>query len=114
MPVKKRRKKAAAKAPRATGPIAQDPSATTTIPEALRDFLEQTATPIGFVNPKPLSVADLREVLIDLNVRPTVSPDHLVTSVNRVKPDAGVPEEKRPEEIRRSVRALKPEFTARS
>jgi hypothetical protein len=43
-------------------------------------------------------------------VRSTVPPAHLVTSVNRVKPDAGVPEEKQPEEIRRSVRALKPEF----
>ena len=108
--MKKRRKKAEAKAPRATGPIGQDPSATTTIPDAMRDFLGQTATPMGFVNPKPLSVADLREVLIDLNVRSTVPPAHLVTSVNRVKPDAGVPEEKQPEEIRRSVRALKPEF----
>jgi hypothetical protein len=72
--MKKRRKKAEAKAPRATGPIGQDPSATTTIPDAMRDFLGQTATPMGFVNPKPLSVADLREVLIDLNVRSTVSP----------------------------------------
>jgi hypothetical protein len=96
MAMKKRRKRAAAKAPRVTGPIAKDPSATTTIPDALRDFLEQTATPVGFVNPKPLSVADLREVLIDRNLRPTVSPDRLVTSVNRVKPDTRVPEEKRP------------------
>lgn len=110
MAMKKRRKKAEAKPPRATGPIGQDPSATTTIPDAMRDFLGQTATPMGFVNPKPLSVADLREVLIDLNVRSTVPPAHLVTSVNRVKPDAGGPEEKQPEEIRRSVRALKPEF----
>ena len=97
MAMKKRRKKAEAKPPRATGPIGQDPSATTTIPDAMRDFLGQTATPMGFVNPKPLSVADLREVLIDLNVRSTVPPAHLVTSVNRVKPDAGVPEEKQPE-----------------
>jgi hypothetical protein len=110
MVMKKRRKKAAAKGRRAIRPIAQDPSATTTIPDALRDFLEQTATPRGFVNPKPLSADDLRQVLIDLNVRPTVSPEQLVTSVNRVKPDAGLREENRPEEIRRSVRALKPEF----
>ena len=109
MVTKKRRTKTPAKAPRPTA-TAESPMATTTIPEPLREFLKQTPTPKGFVNPRPLSADDLRKRLIDLNLRPTVPLDRLLASINRVKPDAGVPEEKRPEEIRSSVRALKPEF----
>ena len=107
---KTRSKKTPAKAHVRATPAAEEPSATTTVPAELQDFLRQSATPKGFVNPKPLSADDLRRRLIDLGLRPTVAHDRLVDSVNRVKPDAGVPEEKRPEEIRSSVRALKPEL----
>src|SRR5262245_10998675 len=107
---KTRTRKAPAKTLRPKVPKVEDPSATTIIPPALREFLEQTATPKGFVNRRPLSADALRKRLIDLNLRPTVPLDRLLASVNRVKADAGAPEEKRPEEIRSSVRALKPEF----
>jgi hypothetical protein len=111
MAMKKRRaKKTSVKAPLRTAPSAPDPSATAPFPPALREFLKQTATPKGFVNRKPLSADDLRKRLLELGVRSTVSPDRLVASVNRVKADAGVPEKRRPEEIRSSVRALKPEL----
>ena len=107
---KTRTRKAPAKTLRPKVAKVKDPSATTTIPPTLREFLEQTATPKGFVNPRPVSADALRKRLIELNLRPTVPLDRLLVSVNRVKADAGAPEEKRPEEIRSSVRALKPEF----
>jgi Animal haem peroxidase len=107
---KKRAKKTPVKAPLRTAPSGPDPSAAAPFPQALREFLKQTATPKGFVNRKPLSADDLRKRLLELGVRPTVSADRLVASVNRVKADAGVPEKRRPEEIRSTVRALKPEF----
>ena len=51
-----------------------------------------------------------RRMLCGSGGRSTVPLDRLLASVNRVKADAGAPEEKRPKEIRSSVRALKPEF----
>jgi hypothetical protein len=44
----------------------------------------------------------------ELNVRPTVPLEKLLDSINRIKP-APVPVEKFPEEIKSSIRALKPE-----
>jgi hypothetical protein len=111
MAVKKTRtKKTPAKTPRPTSPKDENPSASSPIPAVLQAFLKQTATPKGFVNPKPLSADDLRKRVIELSLRPTVPADRFLASVNRVKSDAGVAEEKRPEEVRSTVRALKPEF----
>ena len=111
MAVKKtRRRKPASQISGPTTPIAEEPSATSPLPAALQDFLKHTATPKGFVNPKPLSAETLRTKLIELRLRATVSADRLLASVNRIKPDAGVAEEKRPEEIRSTLRALRPEF----
>jgi hypothetical protein len=86
----------------------EDPAATTTVPTELQDFLRQTATPRGFVNSNPISADDLRRRLIELGLRPTVPYDRLVAAVNRVKPNMGVSEKARPEEVRNSVRALRP------
>ena len=108
MAVKKARTKKTTARPRRV-PKAE-PAATLEIPPALQDFLDHTATPRGFVNRRPLAPGDLRRRLIDLNVRPTVPLDRLVGSVNRIKPDAGVALEKRPEDIRASIRALKPQL----
>jgi hypothetical protein len=89
---------------------ADSSSLTTAIPDPLREFLKRTPTPKGFVNPNPLSADDLKRRLLALNLRSTVSPDHLLSSVNRIRPDAAEPEEQRPLEIRSTVRALKPEL----
>lgn len=87
---------------------AQTPAETGPIPEPLRAFLKQTSIPKNFANPNPLAAVELRKRLIDLNIRPTVPIEQLVTSVNRVKPDAGTPKEELRDEVTTSVRALKP------
>lgn len=58
---KTRTRKAPAKTLRPKVAKVEDPSATTTIPPTLREFLEQTATPKGFVNPRPVSADALRK-----------------------------------------------------
>lgn len=84
------------------------PAATTEIPVQLREFLKHTTTPKGFVNTKPLSLTDLRKQITDLNVRPTVPLEKLLISANRIKP-SDAPVEKLPDDIKASIRALKPE-----
>lgn len=89
-------------------PAAADvPASTSNIPEQLQEFLKQTSIPKGFVNSKQLTLLDLRRRINELDVRPTVSLEQLLASVNCIKP-ASAPVEKLPEEIRTSVRALKP------
>ena len=107
---KKKTRRMPAKTSRAATSRTDNPAATAAIPASLREFLSQSATPKGFVNRKPLSADDLRRRLIDRGLRPTVPLGRLLASVNRVMPDGGGPEEKRPEDIRSSVRALKPEL----
>jgi hypothetical protein len=78
------------------------------IPEQLRAFLDNPAIPRGFSARTKLGLSDLRRRLTELNVRPTVPIDKLLPALNRIKP-ARVPAERLPEEVRASVRALKPE-----
>jgi hypothetical protein len=99
------KKKAARQAIKAEAPI---PSSTSNIPQQLQAFLSQTSIPADFVNTKQLVVTDLRNRLTELNLKPTVGLDQLLISVNRIKP-AALPVDKLPEEIKTSVRALKPE-----
>ena len=93
---------------RASAEVADIPASTTKIPAQLQQFLEQTSVPKGFVNSKQLALEELRKRMNELNLRPTVLLERLLASVNRVKP-AHVPAEKLPEEIKASIRALKPE-----
>jgi hypothetical protein len=89
--------------------VDEAPAATTTIPKTLKEFLNQTSIPKAYVNPKSVSVSQMRKRLLELNLKPTVSLDQLTRSVSRIKSDAGTPEAKRPDEVRSSIRALKPE-----
>ncbi len=77
------------------------------IPEQLRTFLAQTSIPKGFVNSKKLSLIDFRKRLSEMKLRPTVGPAQLLASVNRIKP-ALAPLDRLPEEVKSSIRALKP------
>ena len=106
---KKRRAPAKRVVKRAPAAVADIPASTSKIPAQLQEFLEQTSIPKGFVNPKQLALVELRKRVIEINLRPTVPLERLLASVNRIKP-APVPEEKLPEEIKASVRALKPEL----
>ena len=85
------------------------PKETPAIPARLLALLKETAAPKRFVNPAPVSVRQLRERLAELNLKPSVPAERLVETVNRIKPDAGQPVAKMPEEIKSSLRALKPE-----
>lgn len=78
-----------------------------TIPAQLQEFLVQPSIVEGFVNPKPLKLAELRKRLVESELKPTVPLDRLLVSVNRIKP---APAPELPEEVRQSVRALKPEI----
>ena len=85
------------------------PTETPAIPARLLALLKETAAPRRFVNPAPVSVRQLREQLAELNLKPSVPVERLVETVNRIKRDAGQPVAKMPEEIKSSLRALKPE-----
>ncbi len=93
---------------RASAEVADIPASTTKIPAQLQEFLKRTSIPKGFVNSEQLTLEELRRRLNELNLRPTVPLEQLLASVNRIKP-APVPVEKLPEEIKASIRALKPE-----
>ena len=84
------------------------PASTSSIPAQVREFLSKTSIPKGFVNPKQLNLQDLRKRVKEVNLKATVPLEQLLASVNRIKP-APVPEGKMPEDIKASVRALKPE-----
>jgi hypothetical protein len=105
----KKRKKAPAKAAarRAAAPAGTTP-ASTRIPPGLQEFLDHTSIPKGFVHSRQITLLGLRKRVNELNLRPNVSPEQLLTSINRIKP-AREPVEKLPEEIKTSIRALKPE-----
>lgn len=78
------------------------------MPVQLQQFLSHSSIPKDFVNSKRKTLTDLRESLSELNLRPTVSLEKLLASVNRIKP-APTPSEKLPGEINASARAMKPE-----
>jgi hypothetical protein len=105
---KKKKVRAKAAVTRAAEAAEDIPASTSSIPAQLQAFLKQTSVPKGFVQSKQLALLDLRKRVTELNLRPTVSVEQLLTSVNRIKP-AQTPVEKLPEEIKASVRALKPE-----
>jgi hypothetical protein len=92
---------------RASALVAAVPASTSNIPAPVQKFLDETSIPESFVNNKPLGLTDLRQRVIDFNLRPTVSAEQLLTSVNRIKP-ATEPIEKMPEDIKASLPALKP------
>jgi len=73
---------------------------------AIQAFLETTAIPKGFRKTRPLKLPDLRKRIAEANLRPTVSPEELLKSVNRVKP-AKSPIENLPDDLRESLPALK-------
>jgi hypothetical protein len=105
-----RKKRSPKKTARRAAPaVAAAPSAATSIPPQLRAFLDSTPIPKGFVRSKKLTLPELRQRLTELNVRPTVPLEQLLPALNRIKPSPA-PFEKRPEEIRASVRALRPEL----
>ena len=106
---KKAVKKASAKKAIKRGPaaVAENPAATSKIPAQVKEFLKQPAISKDFVNPKQLTLLELRKRLTELNLRITVPLEQLLNSVNRIKP-ATAPVEKLPEDIKASIPALKP------
>jgi hypothetical protein len=99
-------KKAAKPNPPATAKP-EIPAAATEIPAKLQEFLRETSIPQGFINPKQFSLLDLRRRAIEINLRPTVPLDRLLPAINRIKP-AVRPIERLPEDVKESMRALKP------
>ena len=81
------------------------------IPPQLRDFLNQTSIPAGFNSPRRVradrksAVSQLKDRISNLGLAPTVSPDKLLESANRINPS---PRQQLPAEVKASVRALAP------
>ncbi len=88
--------------------VAEVSASTSNVPTEFKQFFAQSSIPKGFVNNKKLALSDLRARVNELNLKPTVAMDQLLASVNRIK-SAPAPMEKFPEQIKASVRALKPE-----
>jgi hypothetical protein len=98
----------AKKAVRRTARSAEEiPAATSDIPVQVKDFLTHTSVPRGFINRKQVKLLELRNRVIELNVRPTVPLEKLLDSVNRIQP-APTPIEQLPQDIKESLPALKP------
>ena len=87
--------------------IEKIPGSTSKVPKQLKEFLGTTSIPKDFVNPKKITAGELQARIKDSKLKTKVPLDKLLDSVNRIKP-AAVPEEELPEEIKVSVRALKP------
>jgi|GEM_PF-343324 len=85
------------------------PSQAAEIPEQVKDFLQQTPVPKGFVNAKQVALLDLRKRVNEINIRPTVTVEKLLATVNRIRPSAA-PVENLPEDVKASIPALKPGF----
>ena len=85
------------------------PGVTAQIPPEIQEFLNNPVAAKGVVKGGRFTLLELRKRLNELNVRPTVPLDQLLPALNRIKP-ARIPTEKLPEEIRGSIRALKPEL----
>ncbi|HKG12791.1 MAG TPA: heme peroxidase family protein [Pyrinomonadaceae bacterium] len=83
------------------------PAVTAAIPEQVRAFLNQTSIPKDFTAAKQVTLTELRSKITESNVRLTVSPEQLLSAVNRIKP-AAVPVDKLPEDVKQSIPALKP------
>jgi hypothetical protein len=98
-------KKTAKRAPAAVAVI---PASASNIPAQVLEFLKQTSIPKDFVRSKPLDLLALRNRVQEINVTPTVPLERLLASVNSIRP-APIPEEKLPQDVKASVRALKPE-----
>jgi hypothetical protein len=92
---------------RSSRPAEEFPAATAHVPTLVQEFLSETSIPKGYVNRKKLALPGLRKRVSDLNVRPTVPLEKLLESVNRIKP-ARHPVEQMPDDIKASIRALKP------
>jgi hypothetical protein len=82
------------------------PASDSEIPRVVEEFLRDTAIPKDFVNPKPLRLDDLKRKVQDIDLLPTVAPEDLLKSVNRIRP-ARIRVEKLPDELRESLSTLK-------
>ncbi|HET9905609.1 MAG TPA: heme peroxidase family protein [Anaerolineales bacterium] len=87
--------------------VAEPQESTSRTPAPLQQYFNQTSIPKDFINPNPKSVPDVQARVNNLKLRPTVPYAKLVASVNRIKPSLE-PVEEMPEEIKSSVRALRP------
>lgn len=99
--------KATTKAAKRVEEVAPIPAAISEIPQQVRQFLKDSSVPKGFVNPTEIGLVGLRKRVTEMNLKPTVPLEQLLTSVNRIKP-ALLPVEKLPEDTKESIPALKP------
>ena len=99
-------------APRKKAAARRKPTDRAHLPETPQPFLEAQLTTRSTDSRRSptrrLSPEDLTQRLRDLNIRPTVERQRLLTAVNRVASDSPVPVKRLPEEIRESMETLRP------
>lgn len=102
-------KKAASKRTTLTKADAQKAIAAKTAKQrkALLVQLTKPTAPKDFTNPTPIKLTDLTKKISDLNIRPTVSLQKLLLSLNKINPNAAVPFNKLPEDVVASIQSLR-------
>ena len=99
-------------APRKKAAARRKPTDRAHLPQTPQPFLEAQLTTRSTDSRRSptrrLSPEDLTQRLRDLNIRPTVERQRLLTAVNRVASDSPVPVKRLPEEIRESMETLRP------
>jgi hypothetical protein len=71
--------------------------------------LTQTSIPREFQRPKPFRLDELKRRVRELKVHFNTTDEKLLASANRINPDAHVPVEKLPQDLKASLAALKPQ-----
>ena len=71
--------------------------------------LTQTSIPKSFQNPKPIKLNELKKRVSELKLHFNTTDEKLLASANRINPDAHVPVEKLPQDLKTSLAALKPQ-----
>ena len=85
------------------------PTVTTALPGNQELLLKALNTKVK-PNPKPIRMAELEQRLIESDVKFKVDVKKVLTTVNKIDPDAAIPVGKMPEDIKKSLLALKPQI----
>ena len=88
--------------------IIQDLTVANASPQAEQLF--KTFTSKQSVNPKPLKKPDLEKLLVNTNLKFKVDRNELLKALNKINPDPELPMTKIPDEVRKSIEALKPTY----
>lgn len=94
-------------ASKTTSKTASKRSASTEVPAAEELLLTSMNTKLT-PNPEPIKMGELEKRLIEFNVKSKVNTKKILTTINKINPEAFVPIEKMPGDIKKSIPSLRP------